>query len=92
MVPDSLNEVEVRQTRNGLLTGWIWLQDYVFALCEDMKERTVIYSDYVNRLREEISEDGLRGIHFVSKKGATSPARELLRWIERVAYKVERGS
>ncbi len=67
MDPEGLKPDEKKETRDGLLTGWIWLRNYVFAEDEEMRRRTIILTAYMNELMEAISDNQLEGIVLVEK-------------------------
>jgi len=90
MSPDGLDENEIEDTCDGLLTGWIWLQNRVFKDRKEMRDRTIIYTEYIEQIREIVTEDALKGVYFLSKKGSTSPAEALMGYIERVSKVVEK--
>lgn len=46
---------EVKETQNGLRTGWIFLTKYVFLKDIDGVNKTIIFSDYAEQLRTYIS-------------------------------------
>lgn len=89
MSPDGLTEQEMGETKGGLLTGWIWLRNYVFKDNEDMRQRTIIYTDYLERIEEAVAPGELDGLSLLPKKGSTSPAQQLLKEVKRVALMVE---
>ena len=47
LTPEGLTEEEIELTRNGLLTGWIWLKRHIFPDHPLMKKRTIILSEYL---------------------------------------------
>lgn len=92
MSPDGLTQEEVVKTQGGILTGWIWLSNYVYKDRSDMKQKTIIYTEYMYALREAINkgvinEDELKGIYLVSKKGSASPAEKLLECLREISEK-----
>lgn len=89
MSPEGLKDDGQERTARGLLTGWVWLVEHVFKEKEQMKPRTIIYSDYLNVLKDNVQADALKGVHLVPKKGTTSPAKEMLSFVERIARMVE---
>ena len=72
MKPEGLEENQIAQTMAGLLTGWIWLRDYVFKDIPSMKEKTIIYTDYKDHLLAKVKSNELKGIKVISKKGGGS--------------------
>ena len=89
MSPDGLDEEETEETCDGLLTGVIWLLKRVFKDRKEMRDRTIIYTEYNERIREKVSGDGLKGVYFLPKRGSTKPVEALLAYIERVARAAE---
>lgn len=90
MDPQGLTDEQVDETLGGLLTGWIWLRDYVFTEKPLMKNRTIIYTDYMTRLQERVPSAQLEGVILVPKRGSTHPTQEVLNHVDRIA--VELGS
>ena len=86
MSPEGLNDEEVGATLSGLLTGWIWLRNHVYAgRNADMRERTIIYTEYMDQLRYHVPEEELRGIHLIPKRGFSSTAEQLLNTVRQIA-------
>ncbi len=54
--PVGLTDAQEREAEGGILTGWIWLRDCVFAEDPKMVSRTIIFSDYLEQLSEHFSE------------------------------------
>lgn len=92
MSPDGLKSEEIQQTKDGLLTGWVWLRNYVFVEKPQMKERTIILSEYIKALLANVPPEELKGIRLVPKKGSSSPAEHLLDHVKAIARMVERGN
>ena len=67
MDPEGLEPAEKAETKNGLLTGWVWLRNYVFAKAEQMKTQTIILTAYMTELREAVADSELKGIVLVEK-------------------------
>ncbi len=88
MSPSGLNPQEIEETGDGLLTGWIWLRDYVYKEDPSMKRRTIILSEYTYALEIVPAED-LSGIRQVDKKGSVSPADKVLRYVQDIARGLE---
>ena len=72
----------------GTLTGWVWLRDNVFAEAPEMRQRTIIYSDYVAVLREKVPEEQYRDIKIVSKRQRGSSADLVIASIREIARMV----
>jgi len=69
MPPRGLENAEITQTGDGKLTGWIYLDKYVYSVKPVMKERTIILSAYINELKKR-TNDGkeLEGIKLITKR------------------------
>jgi hypothetical protein len=91
MSPEGLKKSEAERTNAGILTGWVWLNDYVFCKKKEMRSRTVIYSEYLGQLREYVGgEKEYVDICCVAKRGSTSPTEELLSYVRKISKIVER--
>jgi hypothetical protein len=90
MAPDGLKPEEIADTKDGLLTGWIWLSNYVFKDKPEMKRQTVIYTEYMGDLRENVSSQALEGIRLIPKRGFTSTAEQVFNHVKAIALMVER--
>jgi DNA-binding response OmpR family regulator len=84
MRTDGLNAKETERADDGLLTGVIWLLERVFKKSNEMKQRTIIYTDYAERIMERVSRKDLQGVCLLSKKGLPSPAQGLLQEVCRI--------
>lgn len=90
MPPDGLDEGEAEQTAGGLLTGWIWLRNYVFAEEESMKKRTIILTAYMKELTDIVGDEELEGIALVGKNPlADTDTGSILHHVEEIAKKLE---
>ena len=78
MTPDGLTDDEIKATKDGVLTGWIWLKNHVFDNEPNMRPRTIIYTEYKTQLEREASGElgGIRAI--IPKRGSTSTAQAVL--------------
>lgn len=94
MDPAGLTDEQANQTHGGLLTGWIWLRDYVFNVRQDMRQRTIIYTDYMEQLRANVPPSDLAGLRLVSKRGLhhvedggppLSPTEQVLSHVEGIS-------
>ena len=65
-----LSDDEKNKTYGGLLTGWVWLKTRVLAKDTEMKNRVIIYTEYVDKLKEYVDEKSLAGIRIISKSNA----------------------
>lgn len=68
MPPRGLDDTGIAETYSGKLTGWVYLDKYVYSEKPEMKERTIILSAYLEELKEKISEMKLNGITLIAKK------------------------
>lgn len=89
MPSDGLTEEEKTQTEQGLLTGWVFLKNYVFKVDHRMRERTIVYTDYLERFRESVPHTDLEGVRFIPKKGSPSPAEQLMKSVNLISRIVE---
>jgi CheY-like chemotaxis protein len=55
MSDEWLDDEHKKKTEGGTITGWVWLQEYVFTEKPDMP--TVIYSGYIPFLRKKLCDD-----------------------------------
>ena len=86
--PQGLAKHEREETRGGLLTGWIWLRNYVFSEQPEMRKRTIIYSEYVEDLRAVVGADALHDVRIMGKRGPESPLRQLREAVREIAAEV----
>ncbi len=85
MDPAGLPEGMEKETKGGLLTGWIWLRESVFKERPKMKPRTIIYTDYLGQLRELVTPEELEGIYLVQKRDLFgSSADKVLEYLEQI--------
>ncbi len=81
MDPTVLLNEEIDRTHYGLLTGWIWLKEYVYKKDNSMKQRTIIFSDYLTELKNIVSSKELKKIRCVAKSNSGSSLELLLKHI-----------
>ncbi len=86
--PQGLTEEEAGRTNGGVLTGWVWLDAYVYKENPAMKSRTVIYTEYKDKLESHVDEADREGITVISKRGSDKPMAELLERVARIAAEV----
>ncbi len=89
--PRGLSDEQQRDSKFGLLAGWIWLRDYVLKEKPEMHEQIIIYTDYLDNLKAFSNEDELKSIYLVRKRPGSSPAEKVLAHVKAIARKVERG-
>jgi CheY-like chemotaxis protein len=68
MTMDGLNDEQKLEAAGGALTGWVWLRDTVLMSTPKMRQRVIIYSDYLELLINEVGSDQTRGIKMISKR------------------------
>ena len=59
---DGLSDSQRERTVGGLLSGWVWLHDVALADAAEMRQRTIIYSDYIPTLRQNVPEEKYKEI------------------------------
>lgn len=62
-----LSEKEAKESRHGNLSGWIWLKNYVLNKNIISIDRVLVYSDYINILKNECKDEVLEKITCISK-------------------------
>ena len=84
--PDGLSDDQIKDAGGGCLSGWIWLRNEVLQNEPEMRSRTIIYSDYVDVLREHIPEEEYYGVTLVEKRkrDSTRIIVERINAIERI--------
>jgi DNA-binding NarL/FixJ family response regulator len=87
MSPHGLSEEEYRKTRSGLLTGWVWLANYVFIDEPKMKSRTIVFSDYLEDFIRVVDAQDREGVLLVSKRFES--VEKLLRRLREVEKSLE---
>jgi CheY-like chemotaxis protein len=65
--PKGLKDEEKKQTGNGILSGWIWLKNYVFPENEPIKKSTIILTAYPDELHGCVPSEDLAGVTVISK-------------------------
>lgn len=85
MSPEGMTEEQIEETELGLLTGWIWLRDHVLKSHPDMKERTIIYSEYTHFLEDlKRADKMLQKITAIAKREEDG-ARKLLARVNEIS-------
>ena len=67
---DGLTDEQKADAQGGTLAGWVWLRDNVLKEAPEMRQRTIIYSDYISVLREKVPERQYIGIKVSLQKTA----------------------
>jgi DNA-binding NarL/FixJ family response regulator len=92
MPADGLTDEEKGRTAAGLLTGWIWLETYVFPEVPEMRTRTIIFSDYLDDFTAlVVPESRYSGVARVPKRAPYSPIERLLLAVEEAGKHISSG-
>jgi CheY-like chemotaxis protein len=81
MVTVGLTELQKEKSLGGLLSGWIWLYENVLTFEPQMRQRTIIYSDYISTLKANVNEKITKGIIILSKR----QHKELIPYIREIS-------
>ncbi|MBN1155017.1 response regulator [candidate division KSB1 bacterium] len=81
--PDGLKEEEIEKTLNGIITGWIWFNNYVLSKNPKMKDNVIILSEYLNVLEEAYGNE-TSDIKKIAKRGFPSPISQLTKKIDEI--------
>lgn len=73
MPTTGLTREQAEQSYNGLFTGWIWLRDEVFPKCPELRQRTIVFSAYLNEFKGKMHGENVEGIIMIPK-GEGHPA------------------
>ena len=84
MIPDGLTPEEKSKTKNGLLAGWVWLNNYVFRHDNNMRDRTIIYTEYLAQLKRYVPRESYETIKIIPKRGSSSSADEIIKHIDMI--------
>lgn len=69
-----LNEEQIEKTQNGLRTGWVLLTEIINKNDSFCVDKTIIFSDYITKLREYVlsdaaSEDDKKWFEEITQRG-----------------------
>jgi hypothetical protein len=73
----------ISDTQLGIITGWIWLSKIVFPKHDNLRNATIIYTDYLDVLKKEVKSAELKGIKGIAKRGDES-IEDLLEFIKKI--------
>jgi len=78
--PKGLKPFEIAQTKNGLLTGWIWFINYALMKDPNLWRRAIIFSAYIEDLEHEckVNNQSLEGLVIIPKISFDSPIDKLI--------------
>ena len=82
---NGLIDEQKNRTVGGTLAGWVWLYDNVLTEAPEMRERTIIYSDYTYVFYENVPEKEYKDITIVPKKQRSSAAEDVVARIREIA-------
>jgi CheY-like chemotaxis protein len=81
-----------RQSIGGKLAGWVWLKTHVLGETPDFRQRVILYSDYLEDLKANASEDEISGLRMVPKRGRSGPADQVMRHVDQIAKMTTGGA
>lgn len=59
---------QIGRTRNGLLTGWVWLESQVFVKRPHLMSKTIVYSAFLDELRSSFDLSSYGSVKFIDKR------------------------
>ena len=80
-------EAELARVPEGVgsrLTGWIWLRDTVLRDAPEMRDQTIIYSDYIELMVQFVPEREYYGITLTRKRARGSSADVVVNRIQAI--------
>jgi CheY-like chemotaxis protein len=89
---DGLSKEQKERSVGGLLSGWVWLYEVVLAEAPQMRHRTIIYSDYIATLKDNVTEDKYKSITLIPKRRRSSSAREVAARIRQIGRMSSRSN
>ena len=81
---DGLKDEQKERSKGGLISGWVWLKENVLFDEPQMKYYTIIYSDYIHCLDDNIEEE-YEEITFIPKRQRSSSAEDVTKRIIQIA-------
>jgi len=84
-----LTDEQKARAEGGTLSGWVWLRDNVLADAPEMRQRTIIYSAFVDVLEVKVPKDDRKGIRVISKQGRASSAEQVVAAISEIARQAD---
>jgi CheY-like chemotaxis protein len=76
LTPDGLTEEEIDMTHNGILTGWVWLKQYIFPEQPSIRKKTIILSEYLSEL-DKLGDPDASLVTRIKKRAYPSPIDEI---------------
>lgn len=68
VLPTGLKPMEIKKSFAGRISGWIFLENYVFNQRPDLKPKTIVFSEYIYQLEKSINLEDFPEVRFFSKK------------------------
>ncbi|MCX6744734.1 MAG: hypothetical protein NTX82_04385 [Candidatus Parcubacteria bacterium] len=84
---DGLTEEEKNQTKEGWISGWIWLKNYILKEKPAFTPRVIIYSTQQTlQVLEEADPKAMKsGVSIICKNGSTSGVKLMLAQLEKIS-------
>jgi hypothetical protein len=90
MPPDGLTQEQKGESQGGLLTGWLWLRDYVLPrVSTEYRRRVIMCSHYLADLRNLVRAGEYQGIFLVEKRGLSGGSGDLLERVRAISRLAE---
>ncbi|MCP4705910.1 MAG: response regulator [candidate division Zixibacteria bacterium] len=81
--PEGLEPEKIKLTKDGLYSGWIFILEYISKIDIAQKKRTIIYTEYMNKLRAYVPKKELDGIYLL-EKGSIGPTKKILEALSKI--------
>lgn len=78
--PTGLQKDELPKTDGGLLSGWIWVKNYLLKDKPDIRNRIIIFSDYTKIFKEKVPVDERLNLQIFNK--SLSSIKEVIEYIK----------
>jgi hypothetical protein len=82
--PEGLSSLELKGSRGGLLSGWLWLHGHVLRNSPEMARRAAVYSNYLPELRDLVRSEEYAGVRLIDKGRGTDSISQVLQFIGEV--------
>ena len=89
MPTDGLTDDEKAKSCGGLLSGWFWFAGHVLNEAPEMRDRVIIFSDYIKDLKDSVGEAEYAGIFMMPRRGRTSATEDVLDRVKDIAAKYQ---
>jgi len=84
-----LTDKQKAGAEGGTLSGWVWLRDNVLSSAPGMRQRTIIYSAFVDVLEAKVPRREYEGIRVIPKQGRASSAEQVVAAISEIARQAD---